>query len=72
MDLFDYKCLDCEDVAEYLLFSSSEKPRCRKCGSENMEKLLSTFAVSVKTSSSKESAPSCPYGKQCRGGSCGL
>ena len=72
MALYEYKCGDCGDVSEYLVFSSSEKLSCRKCGSEKLEKLLSNFAVSVKSTPSRSSGTECPYGNCCSGGSCGL
>lgn len=71
MALYEYKCRDCGSVGEFLMDSSSEKPVCRACGSENMEKLLSSFAVSVKSGSPGGSASECPYGSCCGGGSCG-
>ena len=70
MALFDYKCSDCGDVSEYLVHSSGDKVECRKCGSKNMEKQISGFAVSVKAGSGAAPAPSCQYGSCC-GGSCG-
>ena len=72
MALYEYKCMDCGEITEYLVFSQSEKLSCKKCGSEKLEKLMSSFAVSVKSSSSSVSEPSCPYGTCSSGGSCGL
>ena len=72
MALYEYKCEDCGAVSEFLVFSDSEKLSCKSCGSEKLEKLLSSFAVSVKSTSSGESEPGCPYGGSCNGGSCGL
>ncbi len=70
MALYDYKCKDCGDVSEYLVYSSDDKIECGKCGSSNMEKQLSGFAVSVKGSTNDATVPSCQYGSCC-GGSCG-
>ena len=72
MALYEYKCGDCGEVSEYLVFSGSDKVSCRKCGSQKLEKLLSSFAVSVKSPTSGNSAPECPYGSCCNGGSCGI
>ena len=72
MALYDYKCRDCGSVGEYLMNSASEKPVCRACGSENTEKLLSSFAVSVKSGTTGGSDSACPYGSCCGGGSCGI
>ena len=43
MALYEYKCEDCGVVSEYLVFSESEKLSCKSCGSEKLEKLLSSF-----------------------------
>lgn len=72
MALYEYKCGDCGEVSEYLVFSDSDKVSCRKCGSRKLEKLLSSFSVSVKSATSSNSAPECPYKNRCGGGSCGL
>ena len=69
MALYDYKCKECGEVAEYLVFSSDDKVECKKCGSKKMEKQMSGFAVSVKGGSGGGSESSCPYGSCC-GGSC--
>ncbi len=67
MALYEYKCKDCGHISEIL--TGSEQAKCDKCGSEKMEKILSSFAVSMKQTSS---APhSCPGGGCC-GGACGL
>ena len=70
MALYEYKCKDCGTVSELLVFSSDEKPACKSCGSTNMEKLMSSFAVSMAPSKSSAPAPNCSTG--CCGGSCGL
>ena len=70
MALYDYRCKDCGDVSEYLVYTQNDKVECRKCGSKKMEKQLSGFAVSVKDGSGGGSAPGCQFGSCC-GGSCG-
>ena len=72
MALYEYKCKDCGEISEFLVFSPSEKLSCKKCGSEKLEKLLSSFAVSVKSGSSGNSGPGYPYGGSCNSGSCGF
>lgn len=72
MALYEYKCKDCGEISEFLVFSPSEKLSCKKCGSEKLEKLLSGFAVSVKSGSSGTSEPGCPYGGSCSSGNCGF
>lgn len=65
MAIHDYKCNDCGEISEILIFSSDDKPSCGKCGSQNLEKLMSGFAVSIKASSGGE-AP-CGSPKRCGG-----
>ena len=72
MALYEYKCKDCGAVSEYLVFSDSEKLSCKSCGSEKLEKLLSSFAVSVKSTQSSTGESSCPYGNRCNSGNCGM
>ncbi|MCE5252589.1 zinc ribbon domain-containing protein [bacterium] len=71
MALYEYKCGDCGKTSELLVFSSDETPECTFCGSKNLEKLMSTFAVSAAQSSSSAPYPTCPSGGCC-GGSCGF
>jgi len=44
MPLFDYLCLDCEEITEILVTSSGEQVQCRNCGSRNLKKLLSAHS----------------------------
>jgi len=72
MALYEYKCNDCGEVSEILVFSSDDKPECKKCGSSDLEKLLSNFAVAMAPGKSN-AAPSCPSGGCCPGaGGCGM
>jgi putative FmdB family regulatory protein len=41
MPMFDYICLDCRQISEVLITGSGDAPRCRSCGGDNLEKLLS-------------------------------
>ncbi len=72
MALYEYKCKNCGEISEILVFSSDEKPVCKKCGSKNLEKLISSFAVSMGSPKSYTPPPSCPAGSCCPGGTCGL
>lgn len=47
MPLFDFRCRACGHEFEALVRRSDTDPRrCPACGSEDLEQLLSTFAVS--------------------------
>jgi len=44
MPIFEYRCEKCENRFEQLVFRSSDKPDCPNCGSQEVEKMVSTFA----------------------------
>ncbi len=45
MPIFEFKCKDCGEKFEKLVFSSDkEKIKCPKCNSENVNKVFSVFA----------------------------
>jgi putative FmdB family regulatory protein len=61
MPIFEYRCKNCGEKFETLVFSSQTEPvKCEKCGSEQTEKLMSTFASSgVSNSSGSYSGGGC-------------
>ena len=45
MPIFEFKCKDCGEKFEKLIFSSDkEKIKCPKCNSENVNKVFSVFS----------------------------
>ncbi len=48
MALYDFKCLDCGESFEALV-RNSNSPVCPGCQSQNLEQLISMFAVSSET-----------------------
>ena len=46
MPLYDYECRKCGHEFEVLVRPGSATPKCSSCGSEELERLLSGFAVS--------------------------
>lgn len=77
MPLFEYKCSDCSEEFEELVFDRDECPPCPKCGSENTGKLMS--AVRSRTGgftpdaggADSGPAPAAPSGcAGCSGGNC--
>ena len=60
MPMYEYECKKCGHKFETLVQSSEEKPKCEKCGSTRLEKLLSTFAAGPAREST--SGGSCPTG----------
>lgn len=75
MPIFEYKCGKCGHVMEFLEKTSTPpKHTCEQCGSADVNKLLSGFAVgrSKSTGAACESCPSlgpCP-GDICQSGAC--
>lgn len=58
MPLFEYECRECGHRFEAFIFGSRH-PACPECGSEELEKLLSSFGVgSAGSSGSKGSSKS--------------
>jgi putative FmdB family regulatory protein len=74
MPIFEYICEDCGRQTEILMRNTAEKPVC-SCGSSNLKKKLSTFAVSEGSSAASPCADgSCalPSSSCCSSGTCGL
>jgi putative FmdB family regulatory protein len=44
MPIFEYKCTNCDNRFEQLVYRSSDKIACPACNSEAVEKYVSTFA----------------------------
>jgi putative FmdB family regulatory protein len=62
MPIYEYLCKKCGEKSEYLIRSSDQEPHC-SCGSSQLERLMSTFAVS-ETGSNTNMA--------CSDGNCGM
>ncbi|MBN2430788.1 MAG: zinc ribbon domain-containing protein [Acidobacteria bacterium] len=70
MPIFEYRCRKCDQEFEKLVFrhTPAGEIRCTDCDSEDVEKLLSTFAFTGTTrKSGSGGSSSCG---SCRGGSC--
>ena len=54
MPIYSYKCNNCEEEFDLLVsFSeSAEKPRCPKCGSDDLKKQISLFGLGGSVSGS--------------------
>ncbi len=66
MPIYEYACMECESHFEELVRSEEQAIACPECGTANVLKQLSTFAVSGVTAQ-----PSFGGGGGCCGGSCG-
>ncbi len=63
MPIYEYECKNCKKISEILVFSSVE-PKCPKCGSKELKKLIS--ATSSMTGQPKLSMPG-PKDRGCCG-----
>jgi len=61
MPIYEFRCNDCGYKFETLVMKKDQKVNCEKCGSENLSRLLSSFAVlgNEKSSGSAESNSRC-------------
>jgi len=72
MPLFEYVCRDCQHQFETLV-TASRQPVCPVCESRELEKQLSVFAVTAKSSNSAPAFGPCGSCGDRRGpGSCSL
>ena len=57
MPIYEYRCRDCRRKSVFITLSvrSALEPKCKKCGSLNLEKLVSRVAVSRSEESRLES-----------------
>jgi putative FmdB family regulatory protein len=57
LPIYEYRCRDCGRKSAFLTLSVKTvlRPKCKKCGSENLEKLVSRVAVSRSEESRLES-----------------
>ena len=64
MPIYTYVCKDCGEKADLLIGVTSEKTEltCKKCGSKNIERLLSSFSVGSPGTKSGSAGSSCPTG----------
>ncbi|MCX5813543.1 MAG: zinc ribbon domain-containing protein [Proteobacteria bacterium] len=62
MPIYEYKCGDCGDISEFLVFGKDEELLCKSCKSRNLSKLISAHNTT---------APSSDFGGNMPGGCCG-
>lgn len=61
MPLYEYRCLDCgHEFEELVPFSRADEVVCEHCGSDNTQRLMSTFCDTG--GSGDDDAPSCSPG----------
>ena len=57
MPLYDYECRKCGHEFEVLIRPGIAAPTCSSCGSDELERLLSGFAVSSETYARAATSP---------------
>ncbi len=70
MPIYEFRCRSCGNIQEFLFLSSSDEVeiRCKECGSEEMERVVSRTTSFVKPSSSEGpsvTTRSCSPGSSC-------
>ncbi|PIP41186.1 MAG: FmdB family transcriptional regulator [Desulfobacterales bacterium CG23_combo_of_CG06-09_8_20_14_all_51_8] len=70
MPIYEFQCADCGAKKEILFRTSDDKVemKCDQCGSENLQRLMSSTSFSISAGSNAPKA-SCKS-HQCGGGSC--
>lgn len=70
MPIYEFRCLECNEISEFIFTSSDEKQeiKCRYCGGFELERVLSTSNFSI-ASASKSDLPSVSN-RNCSTGSC--
>ena len=71
MPIYEFKCNACDCDFEVLTYGD-EDIVCEKCGSKNLTKKFSTFAVGSSSKSAIPSKESCPIGSTCPSQTCGV
>lgn len=74
MPIFEFKCMDCNEYMEMLVMNKEEEVEivCPNCGSENLERILSTSNHTVTGGSHGQPADSgaSTQTRNCSSGSC--
>lgn len=70
MPIYEFKCLKCNEVTEILVKSSQDQMEmaCSKCGSENLERVISSINFSMAGGS--KPAGGSTQTRTCGSGSC--
>jgi putative FmdB family regulatory protein len=64
MPIYSYKCRECGDVADIFLHRVDGKANCPGCGSQNLERLVSTSYM-LKANSPSHGSTCCGRTERC-------
>jgi putative FmdB family regulatory protein len=70
--LFEYECRECNSRFEQLVLTGDAEASCRQCGSANVSRLLSTFAVGGKSDNAVAESNPCSTCGAAERGMCGM
>jgi len=72
MPIFEFKCLKCQEYIEILVMGANDdqvRMACTKCGSEQLERILSSTNFNIAAGGAVKSQPSTQK-RTCSSGSC--
>jgi len=72
MPIYEFKCLACQELNEILVMGADDtgvEMKCTKCGSEALERILSSTNFSMGAGATGKAAAS-TESRTCSGGSC--
>ena len=71
MPLYEFRCLKCNEVFEFLVVGSDDEMemKCPHCGSEEFERVISTTNMSMGAGKDAQSRPQVEN-RQCSSGTC--
>ncbi len=72
MPIYEFKCLNCNDLFEILVMNSDDKKemKCPKCNSTEFERVVSSSNYAMASPSSSGNKDGYKQGRNCSTGSC--
>jgi putative FmdB family regulatory protein len=74
MPIYEYRCENCGEISEFIILGKQEQLKCKQCGSEELNKVISahnTAGSAMQTFSTSSSSGCCGAPGSCGSpGSC--
>ncbi len=72
MPIYEFRCLKCQELSEFLFTATDDQAeiKCKHCGSEELDRVLSVSGFAVKPGPGSSSVHSSSSTKKCSTGSC--